>query len=162
MALGDKSVYAPITAMKNLFRKPLTIKYPKNILRVFPKEGVSPIYRGMHSNDLNKCIGCSSCAQICPVNAVEMETIGEADNGRKIKKPVFDYGRCCFCAFCVDVCPVNSLVMSRKYIYKIKTSHAKNAEEDKSFVQEKFKFMPDDTNHDDIGYATGKSKKVLG
>ncbi|KRQ87930.1 NADH-quinone oxidoreductase subunit 9 [Caloramator mitchellensis] len=163
MALGDKSVYSPLTTLKNLFKKPLTIKYPKEILRVFPnKDGVSPIYRGLHTNDLNKCVGCAACQRICPFDAIEMKTIGQNEQGRAIKKPVVDYGRCSFCAFCVDVCPTNSLKMSRHFIYKIKTVKTMSAKEEVEYVKEKFKLMPDESLGDDIGYNTGKSKKILG
>ncbi|SHE47792.1 4Fe-4S binding protein [Caloramator proteoclasticus] len=162
MALGDKSVYSPLTTLKNLFRKPVTIKYPKQILRVFPKEGVSPIYRGLHTNDLEKCVGCGACKRICPFDAIKMKVIGKNEQGRDIKKPVVDYGRCSFCAFCVDVCPTNSLKMSRHYIYKIKTVMSMSAKEEVEYVKEKFKIMPDEKLGDDIGYNTGKVKKVLG
>lgn len=162
MALGDKSVYSPISAIKNLFRKPKTVRYPKEELDVFPVKGVSPNYRGMHTNDTSKCIGCASCARICPVNAIVMTLPEGKEDVKKEYRPVIDYGRCCFCAFCVDMCPTDSLRMSRDYIYRVPTPMEMRDGKEVEHIQDKFVIMPDETHGDNIGYATGKKKKVLG
>jgi len=162
MTLGNKRVYGPVKALKNLFRKPVTVRYPKEKIMTLPKPGVSPSYRGMHTNAVSQCVGCEACFRVCPFEAITMTVLGQDEKGRDIKKPVIDYGRCSFCAFCVDVCPTNSLKMSRHFIYKIKTEKALDAKSDLQHVKDEFKFMPNETYGDDIGYDTGKKKKVLG
>lgn len=162
MAIGKKSVYSPLTQIKNIFKKPVTVRYPKEQLNVFEEKGVSPRYRGMHTNDLDKCIGCGSCARICPIDAIEMKLPEGKENVKKNNRPYIDYGRCCFCAFCVDVCPTAAINMSREYLYEIKTPLNVEAGEEIEYVKEKFVLKPDETYIDNLGYKSGKKEKVLG
>ncbi len=121
MALGDKSFFTPFSTLLNIFKKTLTVAYPKEDINVHGRPGASDNYRGMHTNDLEVCIGCGTCSDVCPTAAIVMQDTGEDENEidptRKPEQPVIDYGRCCFCAFCVDSCPSGSLSMSRDYIY---------------------------------------------
>lgn len=75
--------------------------------------------RGFHTNDWEKCIGCGTCSEICPTEAITMvERLELKDEaGKHQQRPVIDYGRCCFCALCVDTCTTESLQMSKEYIY---------------------------------------------
>lgn len=162
MTIGKKSVYSPITQIKNIFKKPVTVRYPKEHLNVFPVEGVSPRYRGMHANDLEKCIGCGSCKRICPIDAIEMKLPQGKEDIKKNYRPVIDYGRCCFCAFCVDMCPTSSINMSRNYLYEIKTPLNLKSGDEINFVKDKFVIKPDEKYGDNFGYKSGKKEKVLG
>uniref|UniRef100_A0A7C4RV15 4Fe-4S dicluster domain-containing protein n=1 Tax=Fervidobacterium thailandense TaxID=1008305 RepID=A0A7C4RV15_9BACT len=111
--MPEKSLFAPLIAWKNLFEKPVTIRVPNE------KREASPRYRGFHVNDWNKCIGCGTCAKICPTDAIEMVEVPDMkqDYGMKPQRPVIDYGRCSFCAMCVDICTTGSLNMTREYIF---------------------------------------------
>jgi NADH-quinone oxidoreductase chain I len=105
-----------VITLKHLFKKPVTSQYPEE--RITP----SPRYRGLHQNDLSKCISCGSCARICPNKCIKMTPAGvkEIKKGDKIikkevKHPSFFEGRCMFCGLCVEVCPVKSLKMTGRY-----------------------------------------------
>ncbi len=82
-----------------------TLRYPEEYTVV------SDRYRGMIVIDRSKCIGCSSCARICPARAMKMVRV----EGEKKLKPLIDYRRCIGCGFCVDVCPVEALRHTRVY-----------------------------------------------
>lgn len=47
-----------------------------------------------------KCIGCSACKRVCPVDCI---------NGEKKDKHHIDYNRCTHCGQCVSACPVNAI-----------------------------------------------------
>ncbi len=107
------SLLSPFKAVKYLFKKPVTLRYP------FESKEPSLRYRGFHLNDWDKCTGCGNCKDICPNEAITMVEIPEikAEPGEKNERPQIDYGRCCFCGLCVDICPPGSLRLSRDYFH---------------------------------------------
>ncbi len=160
--IEKKNGFAPIVGLKYLFKKPHTVRYPKEDLEVFPISGNSPNYRGFHTNDLEKCIGCGNCARVCPTDAVTMvETtdLKPANKFAKTVRPVFDYGRCCFCAQCVDVCPTGSLQMSRDYIHTFHPSVSISVEEEPEIVSKDFIWRADSTHVGNPGYVRNEKNK---
>lgn len=55
--------------------------------------------------DLNTCIGCGTCARVCPESAVSMM---KKDN-KNI--PITDYDFCKGCGICATECPVKAIKM---------------------------------------------------
>ena len=108
-----KDVLSPFSAWKNLFIEPVTIKDP------FTERPGAERYRGFHKNDLDKCIGCGSCEEICENEAIDLMPVDgiETKHGDSGLRPLVDYGRCCWCALCVDICTTNSLTMSNEYTW---------------------------------------------
>tara|TARA_B100001964_G_C14244082_1_gene606542 strand:- start:1404 stop:1835 length:432 start_codon:yes stop_codon:yes gene_type:complete len=105
-----------IITLRYLFKKPVTEQYPEE------RPIISSRFRGMHVNNLSKCIGCSSCARACPNKCIDMTVGGfkEVIKGDKrikkeIKRPAVFSGRCMFCGLCVEACPTNSLTMSENF-----------------------------------------------
>lgn len=78
--------------------KPNTVLYP------YQKLDLPPTYRGKHTLDFKRCIGCSNCVQICPNDCMWMQKLEDPELG-KIERPGIDMGRCLFCGLCVEVCP---------------------------------------------------------
>ncbi len=108
MSLRD--VLSPYTAWKHVADRPVTIKDP------IGREAAAR-YRGFHQNDLDKCIGCGSCEDICQNAAIDMVPVSHPEKGDSGLRPKIDYGRCCWCALCVDVCMTGSLTMSNEYTW---------------------------------------------
>jgi glutamate synthase (NADPH/NADH) small chain len=108
-----KDLVAPFSVWKRAFEKPYTNKKP-----IETRPGAER-YRGFHQNDMEKCIGCGTCEEICQNAAIDLVPV----EGQKTKhgdsglRPNIDYGRCCWCALCVDVCPTGSLGMSNEYLW---------------------------------------------
>jgi glutamate synthase (NADPH/NADH) small chain len=109
----SNSILTPFKAVKYLFIKPKTLRYP------FELKEPAMRYRGFHLNDWDKCTGCGNCADICPNEAIQMVEIPELESksGNKNERPRLDYGRCCFCGLCVDICPPGSLKLTRDYFH---------------------------------------------
>ena len=105
-----RDVLSPFTAWKHVIDTPVTIQNP------IGREAVDR-YRGFHQNDVEKCIGCGSCEDICQNAAIDMVAVADPKDGDSGLRPQIDYGRCCWCALCVDVCMTGSLTMSNEYTW---------------------------------------------
>lgn len=133
----------PLSAIRFLIKKPLTIKVP------FEPKAPSDNYRGIHSNEKDYCVGCGNCAKICPTEAIRMVKQDiEPKPGSTDLRPQVDYGRCCSCGLCVDVCPTGSLKLSASYL--------KISPKRKDFV-----FVPDESNFKDKGYTSDVNYTLL-
>ncbi len=109
--MSIKDLLTPFTAWKRITKDPVTIRDPFN-----DRPGAER-YRGFHKNDVNKCIGCGTCEDICENEAIDMVPFKDPISGDSGLRPRLDYGRCCWCALCVDVCTTNSLTLSNEYTW---------------------------------------------
>jgi glutamate synthase (NADPH/NADH) small chain len=106
-----KDILTPFTAWKRVAREPVTVKDPFN-----DRPGADR-YRGFHKNDVDTCIGCGTCEDICENEAIDLVPYKDPESGDSGLRPRVDYGRCCWCALCVDVCTTNSLTLSNEYTW---------------------------------------------
>jgi len=138
------SLFGPFSAIKYLFKKPRTLKYPFE-----PKEPFLR-YRGFHLNDWDECTGCGNCADICPNEAITMVEIPEIkpEPSEKNERPRIDYGRCCFCGLCVDICPPGSLKLSRDYFHI-------------HFATDSFIYLPKDEKSDKEHFLPAQEYSIL-
>lgn len=81
-------------AIGNLFKKPVTIKYP------FERTYIPADYRGMIGFNESLCIWCRRCEMACPPGAIVFSQDMEG-------KQTYHYNRavCIFCGECVRTCP---------------------------------------------------------
>ena len=139
-----KSFFAPLKTWNNLTKTPVTVPFEKIFDK--PREA-SDRYRGLHTNDWEKCVGCGTCGEICPTKAIVMvEQEGlDSSMGKKPERPAVDYGRCSFCGLCVDICVSDSLGMSKEYIHISKDADT-------------FFFIPKENGIHEIEFENGYSR----
>ncbi len=56
--------------------------------------------------DYKTCIGCGTCARVCPEDAIKM--VKQKDGQMK---PVTDFDYCKGCGLCAEECPVKAIKM---------------------------------------------------
>lgn len=101
----------------------VTLQYPYERIPV-PDHGRYKLH-----NEIEDCIVCNKCAQICPVNCIEIEAIrsptliGKTTDGtpKRIYPAKFDIdmAKCCFCGLCTTVCPTECLTMTPEYDFSV-------------------------------------------
>lgn len=101
---------------KYLFKKPFTVMYPYEKLKVAER------FRGVLYYEIEKCIGCGLCVRACPNKTLEL--VAPPDNPdlditnpkERIKARIaFDLGHCLYCNLCVEACPKSCLHPSHDY-----------------------------------------------
>ena len=109
-----------LVTLKHLFKKPVTIDYPKQ------KKPMAPRYRGKHyleryDDGTERCVCCGLCAAACPADAIYMEP-EESDSGeRKAKIYEINLLRCIFCGFCEEACPEEAIFLGQEYEFSSDT-----------------------------------------
>ncbi len=111
---------------KHLFLKKVTIQYPDERFPL-PENA-----RNRLKLDMSHCNGCTSCAIICPVKCIKIETIRAVPDdphkdyywdGKERKmwlaRYEIDFAKCCFCGLCTEVCPTDAINHTVEYEYSV-------------------------------------------
>lgn len=105
--------------LRNAFRRPTTIEFPK-VIR--PRaERYRSSFALLHEADGDEaCIGCLICERICPSQVIAIKAGGKRESKISGKKRGYaddftlDLSACIFCELCVQVCPTDAIVMTRE------------------------------------------------
>lgn len=81
-------------ALTSFFSKPYTTKFPKE--DYIPEDE----FRGFPRYHADDCVGCGTCAQVCPPGAI---TVSE-DTVRKMRTLTINYNSCIHCGQCQEHC----------------------------------------------------------
>lgn len=103
-----------------LFSRPLTVSYPDEPVLLQPR------FRGRHiltrhANGLEKCIGCSLCAAVCPSYAIYVEanenTPDNTVSAGERYASVYEINmlRCIFCGMCEEACPTGAVILGNEF-----------------------------------------------
>jgi len=80
-------------ALKSIFTKPATVKYP------YGKAKIHPRYRGKPQFQ-DECLGCTACTEVCPSGALEVVD----DIKSRKRKIVRHFDKCITCGECERIC----------------------------------------------------------
>ena len=85
-------------AITALIKGPYTSKFPK-VPATVPEH-----FRGTPTYVPDECVGCGSCAQVCPAGAIEIVDEYREDEGKMVRRIERHWGSCIFCSQCYEYC----------------------------------------------------------
>lgn len=88
-------------AIKSLFSKPYTTKFPAKLIE--PVDG----FRGKPQYFEEYCVGCGACAEVCPggaITVIDPEEPVDTDQEIPLRKIECRYDTCIFCGICETQC----------------------------------------------------------
>ncbi len=107
--------------LSHLFKRPVTVQYPEERAQLQAR------FRGRHhllrhpDTGLEKCIGCSLCAAVCPSYAIYVEAAENDPNdpvsaGERYAS-IYEINmlRCIFCGMCEEACPTGAVVLGHEF-----------------------------------------------
>jgi hydrogenase-4 component H len=96
--------------LRHLFKKPATVDYP------FVKLEVPEGFRGTPFLHPELCIVCRACERDCPAEAIDIQTLNEAEKKFRL---IIHNDRCIHCAQCVESCPTTPKAMDIDTLFEI-------------------------------------------
>lgn len=113
------AVQALKTTIRNVFRKPQTVEFPKVVRPRAERYRASFALPDDEHGEI-ACIACLACERICPSQVIKMKSGGKRESpvtGKKrayVDEFVLDLSACIQCELCVQVCNSNAIVMVRE------------------------------------------------
>lgn len=114
------SLQALATTIRNVFRKPTTVMFPKES-RVRPERSRVSFALVHDEHGEEACIGCFLCEKICPSDVITVKAAPKRVSEVTGKKRGYcedftlDLNACIFCELCVQVCPADAILMTRTH-----------------------------------------------
>ena len=120
-----KDVVKPMIAgfgitRRRLAHKKVTVMYPEEKREQFARTRWRHVLT-RYDSGLERCIGCSLCAGVCPAKAIYVEAAENTDEDRHspgeryARRYEINMIRCIFCGYCQEVCPTEAIVLGPEY-----------------------------------------------
>ena len=87
---------AVVAVSSTLFGRRFTTKFPKEPCEL-PER-----YRGNPEFNLDKCLGCGACVNVCPTEALTQ--VEDVKSNPPVRKITLRYDTCIFCGNCSENC----------------------------------------------------------
>lgn len=109
MAYGLNIAKGMLTTLKHVARPPITVQFPDEEREIPPRARTNLVWF------VERCTGCSTCAQACPDGCILVETDPREDGSYLVKRYEIDFRLCMYCGLCAEACPYEAIQVGGSY-----------------------------------------------
>ncbi len=98
-----------LLTIRHIVRPTFTFQYP---------EERRPVPENARTNLLwfvERCTGCSTCAQACPDGCILVQTSPNPDGTLNVERYEIDFRLCMYCGLCTEACPYEAIQAGGPY-----------------------------------------------
>ena len=103
MAYGIGIAKGLLTTVKHLVREPTTFEFPETERPIPPRARTNLVWF------VERCTGCSTCAQACPDGCILVQTQPREDGSYLVERYEIDFRLCMYCGLCAEACPYEAI-----------------------------------------------------
>ncbi len=101
-------------SMRNLFRGPITVKYPHEKIEL-PQRARWAVQMKYAADGTHKCTACMACEKACPDYIIKIDVTTDEERNKHIDRWHYEIGACMMCGLCVEACPFDAIEMGHDY-----------------------------------------------
>ncbi len=109
MAYGLNMAKGMITVLKHVAKPPTTVQFPEETRDMGDRARTNLVWF------VERCTGCSTCAQACPDGCILVETDPREDGSYLVKRYEIDFRLCMYCGLCAEACPYEAIQVGGTY-----------------------------------------------
>ena len=109
MAYGVGIAKGLLTTVKHLARPPVTFEFPETERPIPPRARTNLVWF------VERCTGCSTCAQACPDGCILVQTQPREDGSYLVERFEIDFRLCMYCGLCTEACPYEAIQSGGSY-----------------------------------------------
>lgn len=109
MAYGLNIAKGMLTTLKHVARPPITVQFPDEERDIPPRARTNLVWF------VERCTGCSTCAQACPDGCILVETDPREDGSYLVQRYEIDFRLCMYCGLCTEACPYQAIQVGGSY-----------------------------------------------
>lgn len=98
-----------VTTLKHLARPPITVQFPEEERTLSPRARTNLVWF------VERCTGCSTCAQACPDGCILVQTQPREDGSYLVERYEIDFRLCMYCGLCAEACPYEAIQVGGSY-----------------------------------------------
>lgn len=108
--------------------------------------------------EINKCLGCNSCTNVCPQDIKVMKYVSHAIRG-EVSQAADESFDCLMCGLCASKCPAN--IVQYKVAILCRRLHSKYVAKKAQHLEHLIKQLNDGTFDDSLAELMGADKAIL-
>ena len=109
MVFGKGIAKGLMTVVKHVRKPVVTVQFPEEERDIPSRARTNLVWF------VERCTGCSTCAQSCPDGCILVDTEPREDGSFLVNRYEIDFRLCMYCGLCTEACPYEAIQVGGSY-----------------------------------------------